>query len=835
MSNQDWYSQGEDDISSHDLHQRAEDLEAIPDSAVDEGGLITCPVLPLRDAIVFPHMVSPLYIGRESTILAIEEANAHGLNMIALAQRDPTRSNPRPQDFLPIGVEVAVTDLFDTGGENDAILVQGRRRIEPVGFLKDGPVLYVRARVIEETENPTPEQDALMRNLMEIFDRYVVLKGTLPDDAVDFMREIDEPGWLADTIANSFMMSLEERHRLLGMLDATERLKHVTSLLAHEVDVLTLQEEISAKVHGETERAQRDTMLREQMRVIQGELGDGDPWLRELEEFRKRLLDAKLPEEPKEVALKELGRLSQMPPMAPEVGVIRTYLDWVITLPWHTESEDNLDVNHAAEVLESNHYALQKAKDRILEYIAVKSLKPDITRQPILCFVGPPGTGKTSIARSLAEALDRKYVRISLGGVRDEAEIRGHRRTYIGALPGRILQTIRRGGTINPLFVLDEVDKLGVGHRGDPAAALLEVLDPEQNEAFSDHYLELGYDLSKVMFITTANSRDDIPWALIDRMEVIDFPGYIEEEKIEIAKKFLVARQIEQSGLEEGELIFTEQAIQRIIRSYTYEAGVRNLEREIGRVCRKVARLKAEGKKHPARISPAQVEKYLGPQEFFDSEAEREDEIGVATSLAWTAGGGDILSVEVLLMDGKGNLQLTGQLGDVMQESAQAALSYLKSRADEFGIKSMEVFEATDIHVHLPEGGVPKDGPSAGITMATAIISAFTDRKVRKDLAMTGEITLRGKVLPIGGVRNKVLAAHRAGIKTVILPEKNMKDLVDVPKKARADLEILPVSHMDEVLEIALLPKEKKKAKRKTPTAPVKKTGDTGTLVQPGA
>ncbi|MDH5606666.1 MAG: endopeptidase La, partial [Anaerolineae bacterium] len=450
--------------------------------------------------------------------------------------------------------------------------------------------------------------------------------------------------------------------------------------------------------------------------------------------------------------------------------------------------------------------------------IAVKSLRPVHSRQPILCFVGPPGTGKTSLARSIAEAIGREFVRLSLGGVRDEAEMRGHRRTYIGALPGRILQTMKRAGKINPLFLLDEIDKLGVGFRGDPAAALLEVLDPEQNDAFSDHYLEIPYDLSKVMFITTANSRDDIPWALLDRMEVIEFPGYVEEEKVEISKNFLIGRQIEESGLDPDEIEFPEQSIKHIIRQYTYEAGVRNLEREIGRVCRKVARLKAEDKKYPAKISITAVEKFLGPPQFTETEAERQDEIGVATGIAWTSGGGDIMPIEVLLMDGKGNLQLTGQLGEVMQESAQAALSYLKSRAKELKIDP-ESFEETDVHVHIPEGAIPKDGPSAGITMALAIISAFTGRKVRRDVGMTGEITLRGRVLPIGGVRTKVLAAHRAGLKTIILPEKNIKDMVDVPKKIKADLEVLHVSHMDEVLEIALLPGQIA-VKKRTPTKP---------------
>jgi len=489
--------------------------------------------------------------------------------------------------------------------------------------------------------------------------------------------------------------------------------------------------------------------------------------------------------------------------MAPEVGIIRTYLDWILDLPWRDSTEDNLDVKHAARILEHDHYGLKKAKDRILEYIAVRSLKPKKERQPILCFVGPPGTGKTSLGQSIAESLGRKFVRVSLGGVRDEAEIRGHRRTYIGALPGRILQTMKRAGTANPLFMLDEIDKLGQDFRGDPSSALLEVLDPEQNHAFSDHYLELDFDLSKVMFITTANTLMTIPPALLDRLEVIEFPGYIEEEKLIIANRFLIPRQLAESGIESLGLDFITGALQRIVREYTYEAGVRNLEREIGRICRKVARLKAEGKHFPTTILPGLIEKFLGPQQFFQSEAERKDEVGVATGLAWTENGGEIISVEVAVLDGKGNLQMTGQIGDVMQESGQAALTYVKSRAALLGI-DLEVFERMDIHVHMPEGAIPKDGPSAGITLATALISALTGRSVHKEVGMTGEITLRGRVLPVGGLREKVLAAHRAGLKVILVPEKNMKDLVDVPKKVREDLKILPLQHMDQVLEVAL-------------------------------
>ncbi len=833
MTDNDWYSQGDGDINPAELQRRAERLESVPDAQPDESGLLTLPILPLRDAILFPHMLTPLYVGREATLRAIEEAHSQTLNMLALPQRDPDLDRPRSGDFLNVGVEVAVSEVFLSDSRESVILVQGRRRVQVESYAKIGNVLYGRGRAVFDPTQPDNRQEALMRRLLAQFERFAELHGNIPDDAIEFVLNLDEPGWLADMVASSFALPLHERHSLLTALDVTTRLEQVNALLAREVDVLTLEEEIQSKVNDEVERGHRENYLREQMRAIQTELGEGDPWAVELDELSKKITAADLPQEVEIAARKELARLHQMPPMSPEVGVIRTYLDWVLDLPWVQESPDNLDVSHAAQVLDQNHFGLPKAKDRILEYIAVRSLKPKRNRQPILCFVGPPGTGKTSLGKSIADALGRKFVRLSLGGVRDEAEMRGHRRTYIGALPGRILQTMKRAETINPLFVLDEVDKLGVGYRGDPAAALLEVLDPEQNDAFSDHYLELPYDLSKVMFITTANNRDEIPWALLDRMEVIEFPGYIEEEKLEIARNYLVGRQIEDSGLEAEDLQFSDEALQRIIRRYTYEAGVRNLEREIGRVCRKVARLKAEGKKFPNRITPEIVEKLLGPAEFDETEAEGENEIGVATAIAWTSGGGDIMPIEVLLMEGKGNLQLTGQIGEVMQESAQAALSYLKSRAVEFKIAA-DTFESTDVHVHIPEGAVPKDGPSAGITLATAIISAFTNRKVRKDVCMTGEITLRGKVLPIGGVREKILAAHRAGIKHVILPAKNEKDIVDIPKKALADLELHFVKQMDEVLELALLAAEAAPAKRPArkaaakPQAPEKAPPTTG-------
>ncbi|KPL75054.1 hypothetical protein AC812_11085 [Bellilinea caldifistulae] len=785
----------------------------VPDAEPDENGLIECAALIMRDMVIYPRMVSPIFIIPGSNLQAIEEAQFNFETMIALVLKDPEVEDPQPEDFLPIGVEIAVGRLLNIPDGNNSALIQGRRRVEIVEFVQTEPYYRVRARPIVEPSKIGRQTEALMRTTRDLFERCVQLDRSLPEEAHLFSLNIHEPGWLADMVATAISLPNSERQALLLLVDPVDRLKRVNWLLAQELDVLQLEDEIQNRVQSEVDRSQREFYLREQMKAIQTELGEGDIFSREVTELREKILATPMPDEVRTTALKEVDRLSQMPSMAPEVGIIRTYLDWILELPWVQETEDNLDVANAAKVLEKYHYGLGKAKDRILEYIAVRSLKPKRLRQPILCFVGAPGTGKTSLGRSIAEALGRKFVRVSLGGVRDEAEIRGHRRTYIGAMPGRILQTMRRAGTVNPLFMLDEIDKLGSDFRGDPSAALLEVLDPEQNHAFSDHYLELPYDLSKVMFITTANTLATIPPALMDRMEIIEFPGYIEEEKLEIAYRFLIPRQLEESGLEGEDIKFQEKTLRKIIREYTYEAGVRNLEREIGRMCRKLARLKSEGKPYPHRLQPELVEKFLGPPQFFMTEAEKKDEVGVATAIAWTENGGEIMPVEVAILEGKGNLQITGQVGEVMQESAQAALSYLKSRARELEIDP-EVFERLDIHIHIPEGAIPKDGPSAGITIATALISAFTERGVSKDVGMTGEITLRGRVLPVGGVREKVLAAHRAGLKIVILPERNLKDLIDLPKKVRQDLQIKPVNHMDEVLEIALGPKPHKESGR---------------------
>lgn len=819
MNHQNDWNEDEDNFDLT-LSQRTEELYRVPNMEPNADGLIEAVVLPLRDMVIFPRMVSPIFVGREASLLAVQEAQRKEQTVIGLTQKDPELNEPSAEDFLPVGVEMAVGRLLHMPDGSYSALVQGRKRVEIVEFLRVKPYLKVRARVINEPQTADRQTQALMRSALSMFERCVQLDRSIPEEAHLFALNISEPGWLCDMIATSLSLTYESKLRLLLILDPKARLGQLNNILAQEVDVLELEDEIHSRVQNEVDKSQREFYLREQMKQIQNELGEGDIFTRDAADLKKKLDAANLPEEAKKVAMKELERLNQMPPMSPEVGMIRTYIDWIVDLPWSNSTPDNLDVKNAAKILERDHYGLKKAKERILEYIAVRSLKPKKERQPILCFVGPPGVGKTSLGRSIADALGRKFVRVSLGGVRDEAEIRGHRRTYIGALPGRILQTMKRAGTANPLFMLDEIDKLYSDFRGDPASAMLEVLDPEQNFAFSDHYLELPFDLSKVMFITTANSLANIPAPLLDRMEVIEFPGYIEEEKIEIANRYLIPRQIEENGIDNLGMVFEPAALQRIIREYTYEAGVRNLEREIGRVSRKVARLKAEGRKHPTSIAPEMIEKMLGPQQVFPSEAELTDEVGLATSLAWTETGGEIMSVEVAILEGKGGMQMTGQMGEVMQESGQAALTYIKSRAAALKIE-LDVFERLDIHVHMPEGGIPKDGPSAGITMATAIISALTGRPVFRYVGMTGEITLRGRVLPIGGVREKVLAAHRAGLKTVLLPEKNMKDLVELPKTARSELKIIPIKHMDDVLAIAL-----SKEVTVEPPRPKKRGGD---------
>lgn len=770
----------------------------------DDDGYVEFPFLPLRDLILYPQMVTPLFVGRERSLEAIRAAVNNHENIIVAAQKDGEIMEPGVNDIFSIGTEVAIGKALRMPDDSTSVLAQGRRRIEIVEFTQWTPYIRVRARRIPEPLEWDRTTEALMRAVITLFEKVVSLNRNLPEDAYTFAINIEEPGWLADFVSSTLTTELGVKQDILETVDPAVRLQKVSISLAKELDVLELEDQIHMQVQQEMDKNQREHFLREQMRVIQGELGESDVFTQEISELRESVAAKEMPPEVRAKAEKELGRLSAMPPMSPEVGIILTYLDWILNLPWMDQSEDNMDVVHAAKVLASDHYGLEKAKDRILEYIAVKQIAPDSLRSPILCFVGPPGTGKTSIGRSIAQALGREFIRMSLGGVRDEAEIRGHRRTYIGAMPGRVIQAMRRAGTKNPLFMLDEVDKLGQDFRGDPASALLEVLDPEQNNAFADHYLGLDYDLSKVLFITTANYLDGIPHALLDRMEVIQFTGYLEEEKLEIGRQFLVPKQIEQHGLGDKDVRFENAALKSIIREYTREAGVRNFERETANVCRKIARSVAEKRRYPRRITAKRVNDLLGSPRFMSEELQEENEIGIATGAAWTSTGGEIMFVEVNLMPGKGGMRLTGQLGDVMQESAQAALTYTRSQAKKLGI-DYELFDKTDIHVHLPEGAVPKDGPSAGISLASALISAFTDRPIHRDVSMTGEITLRGRVLPVGGVREKALAARRAGIKTFILPHKNERDLEEIPKKLRQDLNFVLVKRMEDVLEVALM------------------------------
>ena len=762
-------------------------------------------VLPMRDQMVYPRAVAPLSVGRERSLRALDIGSKTGM-VVALAQKDPTNEEPRPSDLYPIGVVCNVGRMLRMPDGSTTVLVQGRARVRVLEWVRSTSYLQARVQLIEEPISDSPSTEALMRAVLALFERVVSLNEALPEDAYVYAMNVNDPGWLADMIAQTLPLQMSERQAILETIDANNRLQKLSTILARELDVLELEDKIQANAQNEVDRSQREFYLRERMRAIQTELGELDGELKDVNNLRSRLANAQISDAARARAELELNRLTQLPSMAPDTGILRIYIEWLLDLPWREKTQDNLDVRHAESILNDHHYGLPKAKERILEYIAVRKLTQQNGQQmrsPIICFVGPPGTGKTSLARSIADALGRKFVRMSVGGVRDEAEIRGHRRTYVGALPGRILQTMKRADTLNPLFVLDEIDKLGEDFRGDPSAALLEVLDPEQNFEFEDHYLDVPYDLSKVLWVTTANSLEPLPPALRDRMEIIEFPGYVEEEKLEIAKRFLVPKQISENGLQPTHITISDEVIKRLIREYTYEAGVRELDREIAKICRKVARSVAENKPHPQRINPDMLHKYLGPPQFDFRHMDDVDQIGVANGVAWSEAGGDLMPIEVSLVEGKGNLTLTGSLGDVMQESAQAALSFARVRAKALGI-SAKIFEKSDIHIHVAEGAIPKEGPSAGITIATALISALTKVPVRHDVAMTGEITLRGRVLPIGGLKEKILAAHRAGLRTLIMPRKNVKDLDEVPRRIQRDMTLVQVASMDEVLNTAL-------------------------------
>ena len=761
------------------------------------------PLIPLRDLILFPNLVVPLFVGRERSIKALEEAMREG-HLVALAtQRQAETQDPSPADMREIGCIASIMQELKLPDGTAKALVEGQQRFRIVEYVQTEPYFLVRVELIEEPIGADVETEALMRALVADFERAAELGKPIPQEVLIAASAIEEPGRLADFVAFHLNLKVEEKQDILEALEPRDRLEKATRSLKKELEILELGSKIQNRVKESMTKTQREYFLREQLKAIQQELGQFDEVQAEVEEYTDKIRECGMPEEVAEKALKELGRLEKMPAQSAETSVIRTYLDWLVGLPWTVESEEKLDLVEAQRILDQDHYGLEKVKERVLEYLAVHKLT-DRMRGPILCFVGPPGVGKTSIGRSIGRALNRTFIRMSLGGVRDEAEIRGHRRTYVGALPGRIIQSINQVGTKNPVFMMDEIDKVGADFRGDPTSALLEVLDPEQNFAFQDHYLEAPFDLSNVMFITTANLLDTIPPALRDRMEVIHFPGYTEDEKVHIATDYLIPKQLEEHGLTPAKLEITDGAIRGMIRRYTREAGVRNLERTVAAIARQVARKVVEGKRGKTVVSERTLHKYLGPEKFTYGIAEENDEVGVATGLVWTEVGGDVIFIEATKMSGKGELILTGQLGDVMRESAIAAVSYIRTRAGELGIPD-DFPDKVDLHIHVPAAAIPKDGPSAGITMATAIASALIDCPVRRDIAMTGEITLRGHVLPIGGLKEKLLAAHRAGLKTVLIPAENVRDLDLLPEHVRTELAIIPVKTMDEVLDLALV------------------------------
>ncbi len=762
------------------------------------------PLLPLRDIVVFPHMVLPLFVGRQKSINALEEALGKEKQILLATQRDAKIDDPTPNDIYTIGTLGTIIQLIRLPDNSVKILVEGKRRSKIKEFLSNQDLFLVAVEEIKELEKINTETKALMRSIPPAFETYVKLNKRISPEVVASVSNLNDPSHLADAIAAHLTVKLDEKQSILEIIDSTERLEKVYALMRSEIEILNIEKKIRNRVKKQMEKTQKDYYLTEQMRAIQKEMGDKDDHTSELKELEGKIKKKKMSEEATTKVMKELKKLKMMPPMSAEVTVVRNYIDWVISLPWHERTETRLDIEEAQQILDEDHYALEKVKERILEYLAVQKLVNKI-KGPILCFVGPAGVGKTSLAKSIARATRRNFVRLSLGGVRDEAEIRGHRRTYIGALPGKILQCLKKAGSNNPVFLLDEVDKMSTDFRGDPSSALLEVLDPEQNNTFNDHYVDVDYDLSDAMFITTANTLYQIPLPLQDRMEIIRISGYTEWEKMHIAKLFLVPKQIKTNGLTDKNIAFADNAILTIIQRYTKEAGVRNLEREIASVCRKVAKeVVKNGSETYIRISSKVVAKYLGVYKYRFGEKEKKDEIGITTGLAWTEVGGELLTIEVATMPGKGKLFTTGKLGDVMQESAQAALSYVRSRAEKLGLEK-EFYQKIDLHIHVPEGAVPKDGPSAGIAITTSIVSALIGKPVHRDVAMTGEITLRGRVLPIGGLKEKILAAHRGNIGRVLIPKDNEKDIKEIPAKILKVLKVTPVDHMDEVLKEALV------------------------------
>ena len=762
------------------------------------------PLLPLRDIIVFPHMVVPLFVGRQRSIKALEEATQKQSPIFLSSQKDAKTNEPTEDDIFKVGTLGTVVQMLKLPDGTVKVLIEGKKRAQIARFVDNPEFFLVEVDDTQEVVDKNTEAEALIREVHTTFENYVKLKKKIPPEMVMSVSSIDEPGRLADTIVAHLGIKIEDRQSLLETFHTTERLEKVLGHMRAEIEILEVERRIRSRVKKQMERSQKEYYLNEQMRAIQKELGEKDEFKNEIQEIEEKLKQKKLSAEAKDRVEKELKKLKMMSPMSAEATVVRNYIDWIMSLPWNDLTDDKLDISEAEKVLDEDHFGLEKVKERILEYLAVQSLVGKI-KGPILCLVGPPGVGKTSLGRSIARATGRKFIRVSLGGVRDEAEIRGHRRTYIGALPGKIIQSMKKAGSSNPVFLMDEIDKMSTDFRGDPSSALLEVLDPEQNTAFNDHYLDLDYDLSKVMFITTANTLDRIPRPLQDRMEIIRIAGYTELEKLSIAKKYLLEKQRESNGLAPENVTFTDNALLSVIRNYTKEAGVRGLERELAAICRKVAvEVVRKDRSAHMQVGNKSLHKFLGPIKYRYGKAEEQEKIGVTTGLAWTELGGELLATEVTVMPGKGQLIITGKLGDVMQESARAAMSYVRSRANELGL-SKDFYQKLDIHIHVPEGAIPKDGPSAGITMATSLVSAIMKLPVRNDLAMTGEITLRGAVLPIGGLKEKVLAAHRAGIKRVLIPADNEKDIEEIPSSILKSIELVLVSHVDDVLKNALV------------------------------
>ena len=789
-----------------------DNLISIIEEDLDDTDIPTSlPLLPVRDVVIFTDMLLPLFVGRDKSIRAVEKAVSMDRFLFVATQKDPAVENPKPDEIFRVGTISRILRMLKLPDGRVKALVQGFAKARIKTFVQKRSFYRVAVEIMDEPDEVKPnlKVEALMRNVRDYAEKIMALRGELSGDVSTVLESIDEPGKLADLVASNLRLKIDEAQQVIELVDPLQRLQKVHDLLSREVELSVMQAKIHSEVKDEISKSQRDYFLREQVRAIHKELGELDERAQEVEKYKRSIKKVGMPKAARKEARKQLRRLEQMHPDSAESTVVRTYLDWLTEVPWKKSTKDMLDIQKAQKILNLDHFGLEKVKDRVLEYLSVRKLNPKL-KGSILCFVGPPGVGKTSLGQAIAKALRRKFIRISLGGIRDEAEIRGHRRTYIGAMPGRIIQGLKTSASNNPVFMMDEIDKLGSDFRGDPSSALLEALDPEQNDVFSDHYLNLPFDLSKVMFILTANISDTIPSALLDRMEVIHLSGYTADEKVTIAERHLVPRQLKTNGLKKRQVTFSQNALRRVINEYTSEAGLRNFEREIAALCRKVARKIAEGSQGPFTISRASLQKHLGVPRFYPEMDQEPSQVGLSTGLAWTQAGGEVLYVEASLIRGKGDLIITGQVGDVMQESARAALSYARVYLDAQGVKPAAM-ENRDVHIHVPTGAIPKDGPSAGIAMATALISAVTERPVDKDVAMTGEITLRGRVLPIGGLKEKALGALRAGIKTVIIPAKNKKELVEIPAAIKRKLKFIPLHNMDAVLDISLLPAPKKR------------------------